>query len=135
MPREVELDRGGDPLTPVASEYRVTNAACDRQVIPQRLRKHPSNPQRQLMPFLTDLDERAEVKGSRDPLGLVPLWSKLGREVVGNLTTVTTSVRGFTTVLVGLEIAEIIRDHLRGEAPPAIDVFLRVEQLAGYARY
>jgi hypothetical protein len=87
------------------------------------------------MPFLTDLDERAEVKGSRDPLGLVPLWSKLGREVVGNLTTVTNSVRGFTTLLVGLELAEIIRDELRGDAPPALDVFLRVEQLAGYARY
>jgi hypothetical protein len=57
------------------------------------------------MPFLTDLDERAEVRGSRDPLGLVPIWSKFGREVVGNLTTVTGTVRGFTTLLVGLELA------------------------------
>jgi hypothetical protein len=56
------------------------------------------------MPFLTDLDERAEVKGSKDPLGLVPIWSKFGREVVGNLTTVTGSVRNFTTLLVATEL-------------------------------
>lgn len=87
------------------------------------------------MPFLTDLDERADVKGSRDPLGLVPLWSKFGREIVGNLTTVTSSVRGFTTLLVGLDLADRIREELRGDAPPALDIFIRFEQLAGYARH
>jgi hypothetical protein len=86
------------------------------------------------MPFLTDLDERAHVKGSRDPLGLVPLWSRFGREVVGNLTTVTTSVRGFTTLLVGLELANMLREQLRSDASPVLDTFLRFEQLAGYAR-
>ena len=63
------------------------------------------------MPFLTELDERAQVKGSRDPLGLVPLWSRFGREVVGNLTTVTNSVRGFTTLLIGFELADMLREH------------------------
>lgn len=86
------------------------------------------------MPFLTDLDERAQVKGSRDPLGLVPIWSKFGREVVGNLTTVTNSVRGFTTLLVGLELADMLREQLRGEAPDIVDTFIRFEQIAGYAR-
>jgi hypothetical protein len=88
-----------------------------------------------LMPFLTDLDERAQVKGSRDPLGLVPLWSKFGREVVGNLTTVSRSVRGFTTLLVALDLADMLRDQLRGEAPEPLEIFLRFEQLAGYARF
>ena len=87
------------------------------------------------MPFLTELDERAEVKGSRDPLGLVPIWSKFGRDVVGNLTTVTGSVRGFTTLLLGLELADMLRDRLRSDALPPIETFLRFEQLAGYARY
>ena len=87
------------------------------------------------MPFLTDLDERAEVKGSRDPLGLVPIWSKFGRDVIGNLTTVTGSVRGFTTLLLGIELADMLRDRLRSDASAPLDTFLRFEQLAGYARY
>ena len=40
-------------------------------------------------PFLTDLDPQAAIKGSRDPLGVQPIWSRMGRHVVGNLTTVT----------------------------------------------
>ena len=87
------------------------------------------------MPFFTDLDERAQVKGSRDPLGLVPVWSRFGREVVGNLTTVTGSVRGFTTLLAGLELADMLREQFRNDAPPPIETFLRFEQLAGYARF
>ena len=39
--------------------------------------------------FLTLEDPRANVQGSRDPLGLQPIWSRFGREVVTNLTTVT----------------------------------------------
>jgi hypothetical protein len=86
------------------------------------------------MPFLTALDERALVKGSRDPLGLVPVWSRFGRDVVGNLTTVTSSVRSFTTVMVALELADILSEQLRQEAPRTLDTFLRFEQIAGYAR-
>jgi hypothetical protein len=40
-------------------------------------------------PFLTDIDPQAAIKGSRDPLGLQTIWARLGRHVVGNLTTVT----------------------------------------------
>jgi len=42
---------------------------------------------------VTDLDSRAAVKGSRDPLGIQAIWTRLGRHVVGNLTTVSNSVR------------------------------------------
>lgn len=48
------------------------------------------------VPFLTDLDSRAAVKGSRDPLGIQAIWTRFGRHVVGNLTTVSNSVRDFT---------------------------------------
>ena len=58
------------------------------------------------MHFLTDIDPRAAIKGSRDPLGLQPIRTRLGREVVGNLTTVTTSTRNFTTLLLGLYFAD-----------------------------
>jgi hypothetical protein len=40
-------------------------------------------------PFLTDIDAQAAIKGSRGPLGIQPMWTRLGRRVVGNLTTVT----------------------------------------------
>lgn len=86
------------------------------------------------MPFLTELDERAQVKGSRDPLGVVPLWSTFGREIIGNLTTVSNSVRGFTTLLIALELADLLREKLREDAPGTLDVFLKFEQLAAYAR-
>ncbi|MGH7461470.1 MAG: hypothetical protein ACREMA_10635, partial [Longimicrobiales bacterium] len=86
------------------------------------------------MPFLTELDERAEVKGSVDPLGLMALWSRFGREVVGNLTTVSNSVRGFTTLLIGLHLADLLREQLRGDAPAPLDTFIKFEQLCGYAR-
>lgn len=85
-------------------------------------------------PFLTDVDSRAEVKGSRDPLGLVPIWSKLGREVVGNLSTVTNTVRGFTTLILGLHFADEILEIERGEGQTRLDLFLKFEQLAGYVR-
>ncbi|MCA9576177.1 MAG: hypothetical protein H6726_00135 [Sandaracinaceae bacterium] len=86
------------------------------------------------MHFLTEIDPRAAVAGSRDPLGLQPIWSALGREVVGNLTTVTTSVRGFTTLILGLYFADEL--VAAGGVPEAerVSAFLRFEQLAAYSR-
>jgi hypothetical protein len=83
-------------------------------------------------PFLTDLDSRAAVKGSRDPLGIQQIWTRLGRHVVGNLTTVSNSVRDFTTLLLGYYFAARLAD----EVGPGIELstFLKWEQLAAYAR-
>src|SRR5512140_701933 len=61
-------------------------------------------------PFLTDLDSRAAIKGSRDPLGVQPIWARLGRHVVGNLTTVSNSVRDFTVLLLGYHFAQCVAD-------------------------
>ena len=83
-------------------------------------------------PFLTDLDSRAAVKGSRDPLGIQSIWTRFGRHVVGNLTTVSNSVRDFTTLLLGFWFAERIADqHGPGSE---LATFLKWEQLAAYAR-
>jgi hypothetical protein len=84
------------------------------------------------VPFLTDLDSRAAVKGSRDPLGIQPIWTRFGRHVVGNLTTVSSSVRDFTTLLIGLYFAERVADDLGPGTELA--TFLKWEQLAAYAR-
>lgn len=83
-------------------------------------------------PFLTELDPRARDKGSRDPLGLQAIWSRLGRYVVGNLTTVTSSVPDFATVLMGVGLIERISDG----SPSGQEVrwFLVWEQLAAYSR-
>src|SRR5687768_4974414 len=87
------------------------------------------------MPFLTSLDSRAAIKGSRDPLGLVPVWSRFGRFVVGNVTTVSNSVRGFTTLLLGYYFAEAIRETSTGCDESILDLFLKFEQLCGYVRW
>ena len=85
-----------------------------------------------LAPFLTQSDSRAAVRGSRDPLGLVPIWSAYGRRVVGNLTTASTSLRGFTTLLLGYYCADRILEKETDQTP--LSVFLRVEQLVSYCR-
>lgn len=83
-------------------------------------------------PFLTALDSRGAVKGSRDPLGAQSIWVRFGRYVVGNLTTQSTLVPDFTILLVGLYLAELVAaEH---SEVTALDVFLRWEQLAAYVR-
>jgi hypothetical protein len=84
------------------------------------------------MPFLTDLDSRAAVKGSRDPLGIQQIWTRMGRHVVGNLTTVSTSVRDYGTLLLGYHFAEVVAE----DVGPGRDLvtFLKWEQLAAYSR-
>jgi hypothetical protein len=84
------------------------------------------------VPFLTDLDSRAAVKGSRDPLGIQSIWTRFGRQVVGNLTTVSSSVRDFTTLLLGVYFAQRVAEDLGPGTELA--TFLKWEQLAAYAR-
>lgn len=85
-----------------------------------------------LVPFLTELDSRAAVKGSRDPLGVQSIWARFGRHVVGNLTTVTTSLPDFIVVLLGHYFTEQVERERR--EPDAVGTFLKWEQIAGYAR-
>ncbi|MFT5394148.1 MAG: hypothetical protein ACI8PT_004355 [Gammaproteobacteria bacterium] len=85
--------------------------------------------------FLTLEDPNAKLKGSRDPLGIQPLWSAFGRHIVSNLTMQTTSVRGFTIFLLGRYLGAQLIDS--GQVPPeeALAVFLRTEQLGAYVRH
>lgn len=83
-------------------------------------------------PFLTEIDPRSAVRGSRDPLGAQPVWSSFGRRIVGNLTTVSTSVRDFTVALLGYHFIE--RAEEVGYQGSSLDLFMRWEQLASYAR-
>lgn len=85
--------------------------------------------------FLTLEDPNARIHGSRDPLGVQPVWASFGRHVVTNLTTVTTSIRGFTVLLLGRLLTEkMIEKGIAGEQD-ALSMFLRTEQIGSYARH
>jgi len=90
------------------------------------------------MPFLSLLDDRAKPKGSRDPLGFEVVWSYFGRKVVGNLTTITSSMDNFAVALLGFYWAN---QAAQFETDKAIKLkrirehFLCYEQLIGYLRY
>lgn len=81
------------------------------------------------MPFLTKLDPNAQIKGSRDPLGIQGIWTYLGRGIVSNLTTVSTSVSDFAATMMGYAFVE----QLENESS-AVEIFLRWEQWAAYSR-
>ena len=86
--------------------------------------------------FLTAADtERLNIRGSRDPLGLVPIWGDFGRKVVENLTTASNSARGFTTLLLGLHFAERVPAGQPDREALRLAAFIKFEQLAGFARY
>ena len=89
------------------------------------------------MPFISLLDNRAKPKGSRDPLGFELVWSHFGRKVVGNLTTITSSMDNFAIALLGFYwVNQIIpMDDSDGRHKKVREAFIKYEQLTGYIRY
>ncbi len=87
------------------------------------------------MAFLTLEDPNAKIKGSRDPLGMQPVWVSFARHLISNLTTQSTSVRGFTIFILGRYFANLLVEDRALSREKVVDVFLRMEQLGAYARY
>ena len=87
------------------------------------------------MPFLTLEDPNAKIQGSRDPLGVQPIWSSFARHVVTNVTAAASSVRGFSILLLGRYYAGQLIEAGRVPSEAALDVVLRMEQLGAYARH
>ena len=87
------------------------------------------------MPFITLEDPNAKIKGSRDPLGVQPIWSAFGRHIVTNLTTQSTSIRGFTILLLGRCLAADLLDRGMATREDVLDIFLRMEQVGAYVRH
>lgn len=56
------------------------------------------------MAFLSLMDDRAKPKGSRDPLGFELVWSYFVRKVIGNQTTITSSMDNFAVALLGFYV-------------------------------
>ncbi len=89
------------------------------------------------MPFLSLLDDRAKPKGSRDPLGFEMIWTHYGRQVIGNLTTITNSLTNFAVAILGFHWAnEICKDLPDSDRHTKVrDTFLRYEQVVAYLRF
>ena len=89
------------------------------------------------MAFISLLDDRARPKGSRDPLGFELIWTYFGRKVVGNLTTITSSLENFTVALLGFHWAnELVEQADTQNRQDSVQkYFLRYEQLAAYLRF
>ena len=85
--------------------------------------------------FITKEDPRAYIKGSRDPLGIQPIWQRLGRNIITNLTTQSNSIRGFTVLLLGRYFSRRLLDEGKIEEHQVLDVFLRLEQICAYVRH
>ena len=85
--------------------------------------------------FITREDPNMVLKGSRDPLSLVPIRFALGRHVISNLNTQSNSVRGFMTLILGRYLAEFFIEKRMAEERSAVDIFLRFEQLVAYVRH
>lgn len=89
------------------------------------------------MVFLSLLDDRSKPKGSRDPLGFELVWTHFGRKVVGNLTTITSSLENFSVALLGFHWANELAVNVSAEDRQKVvrNYFLCYEQVAAYLRY
>ena len=87
------------------------------------------------MAFLTLEDPNAKIKGYRDPLGTLPIWVSFGRHVVTNLTLASSTVRGFTTHMLGRYFSGRLIKSERIPSDEAMNVFFRNEQLCAYIRH
>lgn len=83
--------------------------------------------------FLTALAPDARIRGSRDPLGLLPIWARLGRALIGNVTTVSGDLRGWTTLLT---VVGLVRDRIESGAVDGttLEPLFRAEQMVAYSR-
>lgn len=85
--------------------------------------------------FFTAEDPREIPKGSRDPLRFLPIWSKVARQMIPYLTTVTPSYRGFLTrFLFHAAIEELNPKLANGSKKEQWDAFNKFEQLCAIVR-
>ena len=88
--------------------------------------------------FFTSEDPREIPKSSRDPLRFLPAWSKIAREMIPHLTTVTPSYRGFLTRMLFHKVYEeyisVFEDYLDSDGAQW-SAFCKFEQLCGWVRY
>ena len=80
--------------------------------------------------YLSEQDPNYRIKGSRDPLGFQTVWSRVGRHLIRHISSVSSGVRDFQTLL----YARFFLDHIGGDTAQLIKFFLKFEQASGYSR-
>ena len=83
-----------------------------------------------MQPFFTAVDERATIKGSRDPLGFEIIWSAFRRKQIKNLTTISAFPHEFAICLLGHYFAQLDEKALKNESL-LCERFLKFEQFWG----
>lgn len=81
--------------------------------------------------YFTAKDDTISGTSQRDPLGLQPIWSFFGRQVINHLTTISTSIHGFREVLLCLSICNDVYNEKRNLK--YTDLILYFEQLFIYS--
>ena len=78
--------------------------------------------------FITEPDINFRIKGSRDPLGFQPIWQKLGRNIIKDLSTVSIDIRDFQLMSFAW--------YFWGDRPDKnfIGFFYKFEQACAYTR-
>lgn len=81
---------------------------------------------------LTAIDPDFKPKGSRDPLGFMPLWAEAGRKLIKDLSTVSTNINDFKIIC----FANYYFTWVIGEKDGRkfLPFFIRLEQVFAYAR-
>ncbi len=80
--------------------------------------------------YLSEQDPNYRIKGSRDPLGFQTVWSRVGRQLIRHISSVSSGVRDFQTLL----YARFFLDYIGGDPAQLIKFFLKFEQASGYSR-
>lgn len=83
------------------------------------------------MYFLTAQDPNYIVKGSRDPLGFQVLWQSVGRQLIPNLSTVSSSIIDFQIMC----LAGYYKHTYNLEESRYRILFSRLEKLMAFARF
>lgn len=79
--------------------------------------------------FVSDRDDEIlGVANSIDGMGVLPVWSTRGRDLVPHLTAQTTSARGFQVLLEALRLVERFADDEPDVTDRVADVFILIEQ-------
>lgn len=85
-------------------------------------------------PFFSAWSEPT-LPGSRDPLGLIPVWANAGEQLIPHVKTTAGDLAGWMTLLLSVAIADAVLagDRERGDIP-SIGFLHRIEKAIGYCR-
>lgn len=82
------------------------------------------------MIFTTSPDPDYKIKGSRDPLGFQMVWSQVGKGLIKYLSTVSSNLRDFQTLL----YFHYFNEKYENKKDNTLNFFFKFEQASAFAR-